>query len=152
MWSSWLAVVGLAFTAVSVQLARRQLRDGYEHRFVERFWVLEDKRLDSKYSGGTVAPVEHERYLRLCEDEYEAMGLGGVSFRTWNVWHAAVRECLKLDGERRGHLDQLRETEYELVRSCVVLEAHRPGACPALATRQRLLGATLDAFTRRSVH
>lgn len=150
MWSSWLAVVGLAFTAVSVQLARRQLRDGYEHRFVERFWVLEDKRLDSKYSSGAVALVEHERYLRLCEDEYEAMGLGGVSFRTWNVWHAAVRGCLKVGDERRAHLDQLPETEYELIRTCLVREAHRPGDCPALATRQRLLGATLDTVTRRS--
>jgi hypothetical protein len=63
MWSSWLAVIGLAFTALSVQLARRQLRDGYEHRFVERFWVLEDKRLETKYSGCEAEPVQHERYF-----------------------------------------------------------------------------------------
>lgn len=151
MLSSWLPFAGLALTAGSVQLARLQLRDGYEHRFVERFWILEDARLERKYSERTTGPIEHEKYLRLCEDEYEAMGLGGVSFRTWEVWHSAVRDCLNDGDDRRVALEGLAKTEYELVRKCLDHPLHSSGHCPALAARQRLLGRTRDLLTRRSI-
>jgi hypothetical protein len=68
--TSWLAVAGLGLTAVSLWVAARQMRDGYEHRFVERFWVLEDRRLAAKQDNSRNDGADPERYLRLCEDEY----------------------------------------------------------------------------------
>ncbi|MFL6108976.1 MAG: hypothetical protein ACJ72L_18605 [Marmoricola sp.] len=139
------------FTVISIALARKQLRDGYEHRFVERFWTLEDKRLQAKYDGPPTGPVEHERYLRLCEDEYEAMGLGGVSFRTWNVWHEAVRHSLSPNTEVRRILETLPGDEYSLLRRCLFVEPHSSGRCPSLARRQRVIGAVLGSVTSRAI-
>lgn len=149
MLASWLAVIGLGLTASSLWLATKQLRDGYEHRFVERFWLLEDRRLDTKYKRSPADSAEGERYLRLCEDEFEAMGLGGISFRTWNVWHVAVRSALRPGTATRALLDGLAPDEYELLRDCVNAPAHRSGRCPALSPRQRLLGRAISTVARQ---
>lgn len=149
MLSSWVAVAGLFIAVISLALARKQLRDGYEHRFVERFWVLEDKRLELRHAGPVSVSVERERYLRLCEDEYEAMSLGGVSFRTWDVWHRAIKSALEPESAARRNLEKLPDEDYELLRRCLSDKPPSSGRCPSLAKRQRLGGAVLDALTRR---
>lgn len=61
----------------------------FEQEFVKRYWVIADDGLQQTEHAGD---IEEQRYLRLCEDEFEVVRLGSISWRTWEVWHEAIRD------------------------------------------------------------
>ena len=92
MWSDIASVataVGVLAAVVQLVLSGRQSRAAFEHEFVRRYWEISDDRVQR---GDDRSEVLIKRYLRLCEDEFEVMRLGSISWRTWEVWHDAVRE------------------------------------------------------------
>jgi hypothetical protein len=126
------AVVGLFFTGFSVWLARDEIRDAYEQRYVERYWQIADDQLRVKYgeTDSNLAEMHRERYLRLCEDEFEAANLGNVSRRTWRVWHAAIEQALEPKTLDRVTLEGADSAEYVMLRACIRASAHAAGSCP----------------------
>jgi hypothetical protein len=119
--ASWATAAGVVAAAVGVELNRRQARAAFEHEFVRRYWALEDDRLRSVGS----TEVQLMRYSRLCEDEFEARRLGQVSRRTWEVWHAAIREVMA-----DGAVDTV---AHAWVRTCHAQPQEHPGReCPGV--------------------
>lgn len=70
--------LGIPTALYQLWLSRGQARASFEQQFVARYWAIEDERL-SRAANEAVAA---ERYLRLCEDQYEWMRLGEFSWRT----------------------------------------------------------------------
>ncbi|QIK66282.1 hypothetical protein G7072_07905 [Nocardioides sp. HDW12B] len=113
---------GVLAAVVQLLLSRRQARAAFEHEFIRRFWAIGDDALQQPQThSGT---VERKRYLRLCEDEFEVMRLGSISWRTWEVWHEAIRDGAAV---HRDYLD-----DYEWVGTCMGVEDHPGADCPAI--------------------
>ena len=93
--------VGVLTAVYQLFLSRRQARATFEQQFVQRYWQLDDSRLVTSKNS-----FFERRYLRLCEDEFESMRLGQVSWRTWMVWHDSIRDMAGPMRERisDGHL------------------------------------------------
>lgn len=81
---------GVLAAVFQLLLSRRQARSSFEHEFVKRYWSIGDDALQEP--SAKAGDVERQRYLRLCEDEFEVMRLGAISWRTWEVWHEAIRD------------------------------------------------------------
>lgn len=79
--ASLATAAGVFAAVVQLLLSRRQARAGFEHAFVSRYWDLDDERVAALESDS----IDQRRYLRLCEDEFESMRLGQISWRTWEV-------------------------------------------------------------------
>lgn len=110
---------GVLAAVVQLFLSRRQARATFEHEFTRRYWAIGDDALQQPDThSGT---VERERYLRLCEDEFEVMRLGSISWRTWEVWHEAIRDGT---AKYRDHLD-----DYEWLGTCMEYPEHRGSDC-----------------------
>ncbi len=110
--------VGVAAGIYQLRLSWRQGRASFEQSFVDRYWSIEDDRL----RGTDTAAVNRERYLRLCEDQFEHARMGQISKRTWVIWH---------DGIRAGLGEQV-EGSYAWAAACVVEGAHEADRCPAV--------------------
>lgn len=100
--------LGVIAAAGQLWFNSRQARAQFEHQFVQRFWALEDERLKSPGDDQAYAA----RYLRLCEDEFEARRLRQVSRATWAVWHPSIREGAAAFREARSGT-------YEWVGACL---------------------------------
>lgn len=124
MWSDIASVataVGVLAAVVQLMLSGRQSRATFEHEFVSRYWEISDQRLQ----GDGQSEVQVKRYLRLCEDEFEVMRLGSISWRTWEVWHDAMREECAKWGDRVQGLDWL--------AGCLNDPEDHPGSdCPSI--------------------
>lgn len=114
--------VGVVVAAVQLRHSRKQARADFEHKFVERYWQI----LDEHLRGETGDDVYRKRYLRLCEDEFEAKRLAQISAETWKVWHLAIRSGA--DGFR-GTLGD----KFEWLARCLgEPDPHPSGTCPGL--------------------
>jgi hypothetical protein len=113
---------GVLAAVVQLLLSRRQARATFEHEFIRRYWAIGDDALQQPdtHSGA----VYRERYLRLCEDEFEVMRLGSISWRTWEVWHEAIREGA---GRYCDHLG-----DYAWVGACMQHEDHPGSDCSGI--------------------
>lgn len=113
------AVIAAVFQLL---LSRRQARASFEHEFVKRYWSICDDSLQTPTP--QTADVERQRYLRLCEDEFEVMRLGSVSWRTWEVWHEAIQEG------SRTYSDAL--NGYDWLSTCMQAGEHPGCNCPGI--------------------
>lgn len=111
--------VGVLAAVVQLLLSRRQARATFEHEFIKRYWAIGDDAL--QHPGTHAGSVERQRYLRLCEDEFEVMRLGTLSWRTWEVWHEAIRVGA---APHRGHL-----AGHEWLATCMARGDHRGSDC-----------------------
>ncbi|WP_156391119.1 MULTISPECIES: hypothetical protein [unclassified Nocardioides] len=111
--------VGVLAAVVQLLLSRRQARATFEHEFIKRYWAIGDDALQQP--GTHAGPVERQRYLRLCEDEFEVMRLGSISWRTWEVWHEAIRAGA---APHREHL-----AGHEWLSTCMARGDHRGSDC-----------------------
>lgn len=114
--------VGVLAAVVQLLLSRRQARATFEHEFIKRYWSIGDDSLQdpSAHSG----MIRRHRYLRLCEDEFEVMRLGSVSWRTWEVWHEAIR------GEAAQYSDDVEA--FDWLATCLGLDDHRGSDCQGI--------------------
>lgn len=113
--------IGVLAAVYGLLLSRRQARATFEHQFVQRYWELDDDRLRDAEDES----LFRRRYLRLCEDEYEAMRLGQVSWRTWEVWHDAMRDTT-------AQLGDSITLPHEWLAVCLSLPDHPGSDCIAL--------------------
>lgn len=79
--------VGVAAGIYQLRLSWKQGRASFEQTFVDRYWSIEDDRL----RGTDSAQVNRQRYLRLCEDQFEHARLRQISRRTWSIWHDGIK-------------------------------------------------------------
>lgn len=113
--------LGVIAAVFQLLLSRRQARSSFEHEFVKRYWSICD---DSVHGTSPDTEVQRRRYLRLCEDEFEVMRLGSISWRTWEVWHEAIREGAQPPS------DDLHE--YEWLFICITYGQHPGSSCPGI--------------------
>lgn len=113
--------VGVAAGIYQLRLSWKQERASFEQTFVDRYWSIEDDRL----RGTDSAQVNRQRYLRLCEDQFEHARLRQISRRTWSIWH---------DGIKIGLGDQV-EGAYDWSTACVANGPHAANRCPAVRRR-----------------
>ena len=113
---------GVLAAVVQLLLSRKQTRASFEHEFVKRYWSISDDSLQqpSTHAGA----VERQRYLRLCEDEFEVMRLGAISWRTWEVWHEAIRDGV---GAPSAEVER-----FDWLLTCLRHHEHRGSHCPAI--------------------
>lgn len=102
------AAFGLILTGIGLLLARRQLELQNRQRrlelgsfYIARYWELDDALLLTDKKSDDHRRHRH-RYLRLCEDEYDAARLGWLDAEQWGAWHKALvgdrtREMLRSD-------------------------------------------------------
>jgi hypothetical protein len=90
-----LAIAGLGalIAAVGVPLLYAQLRLQNRHRklelgnfYIQRFWEIDDAMLREP-KGTDSHRRERHRYLRLCEDEYDAARYKWLDREHWSIWH-----------------------------------------------------------------
>ena len=113
---------GVFAAVVQLILSRKQARASFEYEFIKRYWAINDDALyQPTIQGGA---VERDRYLRLCEDEFEVMRLGSTSWRTWEVWHEAIRDGA---AKYRDHL-----AGYDWLRTCMEDGDHPGSDCDGI--------------------
>jgi hypothetical protein len=125
MWTdvaSAATALGVLAAVVQLVLSRRQARSTFEQEFVKRYWVITD---DALQQADHDSHVKEQRYLRLCEDEFEVMRLGSASWRTWEVWHEAIRD------EAGKYPDRV--DTHEWLSTCLGAEHNHQGSdCPGI--------------------
>ncbi|MBX3103792.1 MAG: hypothetical protein KF867_02350 [Cryobacterium sp.] len=111
--------IGLA--AIQLIFHSRQMHREFETLYVERYWVLMDKRSQAFTVGQN--PTESDKtvirgYLQLCEDEVDLRRLGRVTDGTWRFWSGAmIAQC----GEPAysAALEQLGQSMYPGLRQLI---------------------------------
>jgi hypothetical protein len=130
--------VGVFLGIYQLRLGREQARASFEQQFVSRYWAIEDDRIMGPHAH---PEAHHERYARLCEDEFELMRLGQISWATWEVWHDGIRVGIALD---RGPES---DDEFKWTRACLQQVPRHSGTdCNALFAPD---GDNPDAISRR---
>jgi hypothetical protein len=145
--ASWATAAGAVIAAIGLLLTARQLKiQNRQHRlelgglYINRFWSVDDEL--------TMADPESEperykrlriRYLKLCEDEFDAARLGWLDPQQWAVWHSEyLRASLRaeLESAIRDHGDAL---DLRSLKACLAQTAtvgpHDAQTCSALAIR-----------------
>jgi len=127
--SAMLADLASVATAIAVfaaviqlMLSRRQARSAFEQEFVKRFWVIGDDGLQQQTPNA--GDIQRERYLRLCEDEFEVMRLGSISWRTWEVWHDGIRD------RAAQYIEHVNARDW--LSTCLHAKDHRGSDCPGI--------------------
>ena len=91
------AAIGLLLTAQQLRIQNRQRLLELGNFYIARYWQIDDdllltKRTDEAHKG------HRHRYLRLCEDEYDAARAKWLDSEQWAIWH------MGLVGERSREL------------------------------------------------
>lgn len=82
----FIAGIGIILTMLQLRRQTRQLKLELGNLYLMRYWQIDDDLLIS--IKGTEDHGRHRhRYLRLCEDEFEAAGRKWLESGQWAVWH-----------------------------------------------------------------
>jgi hypothetical protein len=122
-------IAGIA-TAVAVLIAAgglfaqsRARKFGLAQVYIERYWVVDEYFLPARRPEPTSADAR--RYLRLCEDEFDAAQQGWIDVAVWRTWHSGIREQV--------HELNLDVSAYDHLRVCMAGAAgHEATSCPGL--------------------
>lgn len=120
--ASLATAVGVLAAVVQLLLSRRQARNAFEHLFVDRYWQIDDDLIQAPETQSQY----WRRYLRLCEDEFESMRLGQISWRSWEVWHDSIRDR---EIGTRAALDLADSEQFEWLRLCLDDPRHAGAEC-----------------------
>ncbi|MGJ6980685.1 hypothetical protein ACSDQ9_09185 [Aestuariimicrobium soli] len=98
------AVVGVVGGLIGLQAANRQRRLDLGNLYLQRYWEIDDDLLRLTKGSPEHNQARH-RYLRLCEDEFEAAARSWLDPGQWHAWHSwlvtpASRELVRLDLEQ----------------------------------------------------
>ncbi|GAA3871151.1 hypothetical protein [Tessaracoccus defluvii] len=85
------ATVGVVGGLLALRQANRQRRLDLGGLYLQRYWEIDDDLLRLPKGSPEHTRARH-RYLRLCEDEFEAARRGWLEPDQWNVWHAWLAE------------------------------------------------------------
>jgi hypothetical protein len=81
------ALVGVPVLYVQMQLQLRQRKLELGNFYIQRYWEIDDAML-MEIKGTDNHRRQRHRYLRLCEDEYDAASYGWLDPMHWKIWHA----------------------------------------------------------------
>ena len=104
---------------IALTQSRKQQRLELGNLYIQRFWQIDDDLL--RFAKGT---AEHRqarhRYLRLCEDEFDAAAHDWLDQRQWAVWHG----WLAAETQRPVLRDDLQtcdpdSSRFERIRKCL---------------------------------
>lgn len=125
-------IAGIA-TAVAVLVAAaglfaqsRARKFGLAQVYIQRYWVVDEQFLPDRRPD-PAGPAAH-RYLRLCEDEFDAAEQGWIDVAVWQTWHEGIRDqvdALHLDTSAYDHLRECFESPDE---------DHDATRCPGLGS------------------
>lgn len=145
--ASWATAAGAVIAAIGLLLTARQLKiQNRQHRlelgglYINRFWSVDD---ELTMADPASEPERYKRlkrrYLKLCEDEFDAARLGWLDPQQWAVWHSEyLRASLRaeLESAIRDHGDAL---DLRSLKACLAQTAsvgpHDAQTCSALAVR-----------------
>lgn len=87
--------------------------------YLQRFWTIDDDLLIAEKGSDEHRRHVH-RYLRLCEDEFEAARQGILDYRYWQLWHSwlasgPMRSQLRADLEVVDAADE----RFAHIRACL---------------------------------
>lgn len=92
-WRFVVELCTLAIAVVGVGFGLWQLGQATKHRklelgslYIQRFWQIDDDLLRSATGSSEHNQARH-RYVRLCEDEFEAARRGWLELGQWRAWH-----------------------------------------------------------------
>lgn len=115
-----IALIGVILAVGALYLQYGQRRFEFSQQYINRYWTINDDQLRAVWRADLSEQNLHfDRYLRLCEDEFEVARLGWIDRKTWRVWHSAIRSSLgsvELDNDA---------TQYVFVKLCI--HSARPG-------------------------
>jgi hypothetical protein len=123
-----LTALAIIFAAWQLLFHSRQMHREFEHLYVERYWVLMDKR--------SVGFVVKERitkedrpvvrgYLQLCEDEIDLRRIGRITDSTWQFWSGAALDQVA-EPVYVSELAKIEESHYPLLRELIRTEGADP--------------------------
>jgi hypothetical protein len=145
--ASWATAAGAVIAAIGLLLTARQLKiQNRQHRlelgglYINRFWSVDD---ELTMADPASEPERYKRlrirYLKLCEDEFDAARLGWLDPQQWAVWHSEyLRASLRaeLESAIRDHGDAL---DLRSLKACLAqttsVGPHDAQTCSALAIR-----------------
>jgi hypothetical protein len=86
---SAIALVAVLFALLQISFLNRQIHRELEAKYLERYWLLMDRRSSRFALGGP--PVRSDRrvihaYFQLSEDQIALRRLGRVTDHTWQFW------------------------------------------------------------------
>jgi hypothetical protein len=118
-------IAGVA-TAIAVFVAAaglftqtRARKFGLAQVYIERYWEVDEFFLREGCPGPDSANAR--RYLRLCEDEFDAARLGWVDIAVWGAWHEGIRlQVVELGLDFR---------KYGQLKRCIDQGDHEPTKC-----------------------
>lgn len=113
------AVVGVVWGLVELTQSRRQQRLELGNLYIQRFWQIDDDLLRFSKGSADHRQARH-RYLRLCEDEFEAAANNWLDQQQSAVWHGWIAT----ESQRVLLIDDLQtcdpeSTRFEHIRSCL---------------------------------
>jgi hypothetical protein len=116
------AAVLIAAAGVFAQSRARKF--GLAQVYIQRYWQIDDDFIQE----GLPSPgsADARRYLRLCEDEFDAARLGWVDVAVWRAWHAGIRLQVKelgLEEDASG---------YAQLQRCLCQREHKATRCEGL--------------------
>jgi hypothetical protein len=122
-------VVGIS-TAVAVFIAAagvfaqsRARKFGLAQVYIKRYWKIDDHLLQE----GCPSPdsANAGRYLRLCEDEFDAARQGWIDVAVWRAWHGSIQSQVRELG-----LNDVRK--YKQLQRCMDQPDHKATKCEGL--------------------
>lgn len=88
--------VAVVFAVVPFFQARKRERRAADQWYVERYWMLQDKKRPRRRWNGAVSVTipfaVRWAELRLCEDELDARADGWVTNDSWSLWCVSILE------------------------------------------------------------
>ena len=140
--------MALLLTARQLRIQNRQHRLEMGALYIGRFWSVDDElTMTDPASEPERFRRLRMRYLKLCEDEFDAARLGWLDPQQWAVWHSAyqrpsLRAELESDIVKYG--DGL---DLPSLKACLAQTAsagpHDPQTCLALAYVNEPISGTL---------
>jgi hypothetical protein len=114
-----IALVGVIWGLIELTQARRQQRLELGNLYIQRYWSIDDDLLKAPKGSKEHQQAQH-RYLRFCEDEFEAAIDGWLDLKQWRVWHRWLTHASQ-QTKLRGDLDLCdpQGERFEHLRACL---------------------------------
>lgn len=114
--------VGVFVGAAGLFAQTRARKFGLAQVYIKRYWEVDElfvgddrQRHESTYA---------RRYLRLCEDEFDAARLGWVDIAVWRAWHEGIRSQVQREG--------FNVDKYVQLKRCIEQSDHQATKCRGL--------------------
>jgi len=123
--ASLATAIAVLIAAAGLFAQNRARKFGLAQVYVERYWAVYDFFLRDGPPGPNSPNAD--RYLRLCEDEFDVVRQGWIDLAIWRIWHDGIRS--QVDQLIRLGLDV---TRYEHLQCCTDQPEHKPTKCNGL--------------------